>query len=306
MPLTTPRHPKPARRLSLLSAWLIVAAFVAHAAAQYAPFDPEWNKPATPHRVIGNIYYVGTTELSAFVVTTPRGHILVDAGYQETVPIIRAGMKALGLKYEDIEVLLNTQAHFDHAAGLALVKRETGARLEAMGEDAALLESGGRDDFRFGNELTFPPVKVDRVLKDGDRVELGGVTLLARHTPGHTKGATTFITTVEEQGKRYEVVFATSTTVNPGTSLLNNPKYRNIVSDWETTYRVLKSLSPDVWLSAHPSAFGGNGKAARAGQQPNPYIDPEGYRRYVEASEARFRKLLEEQTRASSPVPGAR
>ncbi len=268
---------------------------------QYAPYNPEWNKPATPHRVIGNIYYVGTTELSAFLLTTPEGHILIDTGFEESVPVIKAGMQALGLKYGDIALLLNSQAHYDHAAGLALVKRETGARLEAMGEDAALLEAGGRSDFRFGNELTFAPVKVDRVLKDGDRVELGGVTLTARHTPGHTKGATTFVTTVEEDGRRYQAVFATSISVNPGTPLLNNEKYPGIVSDWEKTYRVLKSLTPDVWMSSHARFFDMEGKSARAGQKPNPYIDPGGYRRYIDSGEAAFRILLAEEKATKAP-----
>ena len=266
--------------------------------AAQASFDPDWNKPAPPHRVIGNIYYVGTTELAVFVVTTPSGHILLDAAFDESVPIIKAGMKKLGFRYEDIKLLLSSQAHFDHVAGLARVKRETGARLEVMAEDAPLLEAGGRGDFRFGDELTFPAVKVDRLLKDGDSVELGGVTLVARHTPGHTKGATTFTTTVEEAGKKYDVVFATSLSVNPGTALVNNPKYPAILSDWEKTYRIMKSLQPDVWVSGHAGFFDMAGKAARSGQQPNPYIDPAGYRRFVESAEERFRKLLADEKKS--------
>jgi metallo-beta-lactamase class B len=277
-----------------LAALIVFACYAVVVAGQDA-FEPEWNKPGPPHRVIGNVYYVGTNELAAFLVTTPRGHILIDAAMDQSVPIIKAGMKSLGLRYEDIKVLLNSQAHYDHAAGLARVKRETGARLEAMAEDAPLLEAGGRGDFRFGDELTFPPVKVDRPLKDGDRIELGGVTLIARHTPAHTKGATTFMTTVEEAGKQYDVVFAASLTVNPGTRLLDNPKYPGIVSDWEKTYRFMKSLHPAVWVTGHAGAFDMAGKFARAGQHPNPYIDPAGYRRYVDTAETRFRKLLSDE-----------
>ena len=267
------------------------------------PFEPDWNKPAPPHRVVGNVYYVGTTELAVFVVTTPRGHILLDTAFDQSVPIIKAGMKTLGLRYEDIEVVLSSQAHYDHVAGVARVKRETGARVEVMAEDAPLLESGGRGDFRFGDELTFPPVKVDRRLKDGDRVELGGVTLIAHHTPGHTKGATTFTTTVEEAGKKYDVVFATSLSVNDGTKLLNNPKYPALVSDWEKTYRLMKSLQPDIWVAGHAGFFDMARKAARAGSSPNPYIDPAGYRRYVESAEARFRKLLADESDRRSGAP---
>jgi metallo-beta-lactamase class B len=286
----------PLALLRVRVATIVLCLAVSVVAAQDA-FEPDWNKPAQPHRVIGNLYYVGTTELAVFVMATPRGHILLDGAMDQSVPIIKAGMKTLGLRYEDIKLLLNSQAHYDHAAGLARVKRETGARLEAMAEDAPLLETGGRGDFRFGDELTFPPVKVDRRLKDGDRVELGGVTVIARHTPGHTKGATTFTTTVEEGGKKYDVVFATSLTVNPGTALLNNPKYPAILSDWEKTFSFMKSLRPDVWVSGHAGAFDMAGKAARAGQQPNPYIDPAGYRRFVDTAETRFRKLLSDERR---------
>jgi metallo-beta-lactamase class B len=254
--------------------------------------NPEWNVPATPHRVIGNIYYVGTTELTSFAMRTPKGLILLETGMEETVPVIKAGLQKLGLNYSDIKILLTSQAHYDHAAGLALVKRETGAQVAAMGPDAALLEAGGHGDFRFGDELTFPAVKVDRVLKDGDTLELGGFRLTALHTPGHTKGATTFTTRVEENGRSYDVVFATSISVNPGTALVNNRKYPNIVSDWEKTYRVLKSLTPDVWFSSHAGFFDLKGKSARLGANPNPYIDPAGYRQFVENGERQFRALL--------------
>jgi metallo-beta-lactamase class B len=246
----------------------------------------------TPHRVIADVYYVGTNEISSFLITTPKGHILLDAAFDESVPMIKANVERLGFKYADIRVLLNSQAHYDHAAGLAGVKRETHARMEAMGDDAALLEAGGKDDFRFGNEFLFPPVKVDRVLRDGDIVEQGGVKLTARHTPGHTKGATTFVTSVEEGGRRYEVVFATSITVNPGTLLVNNPKYPNIASDWEKTYAILKSLKPDVWVGGHTGFFDMAGKSSRVGQNPNPYIDPQGYARWLAEGEARYRKQL--------------
>ena len=281
---------------------LVASVFCTTLVAAQDPFEPDWNKPGPPHRVIGNVYYVGTNEIAVFVVTTPRGHILIDAAFDQSIPIIKAGMKTLGLRYEDIKLLLTSQAHYDHAAGLARVKRETGARLEAMAEDAPVLEAGGRGDFRFGDELTFPPVKVDRLLEDGDRIELGGATLIARHTPGHTKGATTFTATVEEAGKQYNVVFAASLTVNPGTVLVNNPKYPALVSDWEKTFRLMKSLPADVWVSGHTGLFDMAGKAARAGERPNRYIDPAGYRRFVENAEARFRKLLSEEKSTGAPA----
>jgi len=286
---------------SLMSRRLLTAALVlasAQVLAQSPGYDPAWNRPATPHKVIDNIYFVGTTELASFLITTPAGHILIDSGFEETVPLIKNAIRTLGFKYEDIRVLLNTQAHFDHAAGLALIKKETGARLEAMAEDAALLESGGRGDFLFGDSRPFPAVKVDRRLKDGDVVELDRVKLIARHTPGHTKGATTFVTIGIDAGRALQVVFAASTTVNPGTSLVDNPNYPDIDADWQRTYAILESLTADVWVSQHAGVFDMQGKLARREQKPNPYIDPKGFRRWVATSRERFAALLAQQLQA--------
>jgi metallo-beta-lactamase class B len=273
----------------------VLTVVAARPAAQSPGYDPEWNKPATPHKVVGNVYFVGTTELASFLITTPGGHILLDPGFDETVPLIKNAMRMLGFKYEDIRLLLTSQAHFDHAAGLAKIKRETGARLAAMAGDVALLERGGREDFAFGNERMFPPVKVDRMLNEGDSVELGGVKLLARHTPGHTKGATTFITVVAEAGRAHQVVFVTSTTVNAGTSLVDNSDYPEIVADWQLTYAILESLSPDVWLAAHSAVFDMQGKLSRLGHKDNPYVDRQGYRRHIASSRQRFAALLAQQ-----------
>jgi metallo-beta-lactamase class B len=249
--------------------------------------------------VVGNLYFVGTTELGSFLITTPAGHMLLDPGFDESVPLIRTSMTALGFKYEDIRILLTTQAHYDHVAALARIKRETGARLYAMAEDVALLESGGRDDFVLGNDGRFPPVTVDRRLRDGDVMELGGVRLTARHTPGHTKGATTFVTTAVDRGQAHQVVFAVSVTVNPGTVLVDNPKYPNILTDWERTYAILDSLSPGVWVAAHSTAFDMAGKLARREQGENPYVDATGYRSYVARGRQRFATLLAEELQKS-------
>jgi metallo-beta-lactamase class B len=195
--------------------------------------------------------------------------------------------------------LLTSQAHHDHAAALARIKRETGARLYAMAEDAPLLESGGADDFVFGNDGRFPPVAVDRRLRDGEVVALGGVRLTARHTPGHTKGATTFVTTAVDRGQAHQVVFAVSVTVNPGTVLVDNPKYPNILTDWERTYAILESLSPGVWVAAHSGVFDMGGKLARRTKGENPYVDAAGYRRYIASGRQRFATVLAEELRKS-------
>jgi metallo-beta-lactamase class B len=271
-------------------------------AAQSKSYRADWNQPATPHQVIGPVYFVGTNALASFLITTRDGHILLDPGFEQSVPLIKNSVRALGFKYEDIRILLNSQAHYDHAAGLAQIKRETGAQLAAMADDAPLLEAGGRGDFLFGDDYPFPPVTVDRRLRDGDVIELGGLRLVARHTPGHTKGAATFVTNAVDGGQAYQVVFATSTTVNPGTKLIDNPKYPNIVRDWERTYAILESLAPGVWVSAHTNVFDMTGKMTRRktgkpGQ--NPYVDPVGYRNYLTIARQRFAALLKEELAAT-------
>jgi metallo-beta-lactamase class B len=263
--------------------------------AQSSGYDPGWNQPARPHKVVGNVYFVGTNELASFLLTTPKGHILIDTGFEASVPLIKASVRQLGFRYEDIRVLLSSHAHGDHAGGFALVKKETGARLHAMHQDVALLEAGGRGDFHFRNRRVFPPVSVDTPLRDGDVVELGGVRLLARHTPGHTKGAATFTTIASDRGRAHQVVFATSTLVHPDTSLVDNRQYPEILADWQRTYAILDSLTGDVWVSQHTSVFDMQGKLSRLGQKRNPYDDPEGYRRHIAGSRQRFAALLAEQ-----------
>lgn len=281
---------------------VLIAATVAVAGvqAQYRPVEPAWNQPATPHRVVANIFFVGTNELGSFLITTRDGHILIDPGFEESIPLIKDSMRTLGFKYEDIKLLLTSQAHYDHAAALSTIKRETGARLEATAEDAALLADGGRSDFLFGTDGLFRPVKADRILKDGDVIVQGEVRVLARHTPGHTKGATTFVTTVEEGGRAHQVVFAVSTTVNPGTNLVDNPKYPRVIEDWQRTYAILETLVGDVWVAAHTGMFDMKGKLSRIGKsKTNPYVDPQGYRRYVANGRQRFSTLLAEQIRGA-------
>jgi metallo-beta-lactamase class B len=238
--------------------------------------------------------------VTAFLVTTPRGHILIDAGYAETAPQIKSNVARLGFKIGDVKILLTTQAHFDHAGGLAELKRASGARLLASREDAALMASGGKGDFAFGDRLPYEPVATDRTIADGEKISLGGVTLKAIATPGHTKGCTAFTTTVREGGKKYEVVFFGSTTA-PGYQLVGNEKYPNLVADYERTFRVSKALRPDVFLASHGSFFDLAGKAERArkGASPNPFIDPESYRRYIGETEKTFRAQLLQETPAT-------
>ena len=270
------------------------------AKAQSDETSRAWNRPVEPFRIIGNIYYVGATEVSSFLITTPKGHILLDSGLAETVPLIQANLKKLGFKIEDVKILINSHAHLDHAGGLADLKELTGAKLMASEADAELLANGGKGDFRWGDDLSYKPVKADRVLRDNDKVELGGVTLTARLTPGHTKGSTTWVMKVNEAGKQFDVIFAGSTSA-PGYKLVDNPKYPGIVADYTYTFRLLKSFHCDVFLGPHGSFFSLLDKAGRLkqGGQDNPFIDPKGYSEFLEESEKDFLEQLEKQRQAS-------
>jgi metallo-beta-lactamase class B len=261
-----------------------------------------WNQPVEPFRIVGNLYYVGASDITSFLITTPEGNILLDSGFEETVPLIRDSVKKLGFRMEDVKLLLNTHSHFDHAAGLAALKEITGAKLVTMDAEAPLLARGGKGDFRFGDDLAYPPVQADRIIHNGDTVTLGGTTLTAHLTPGHTPGCTTWTMKVTDGGKSYDVVFVGSATINPGVVLMNNPKYPQIAADYARTFKVLAKLPCDIFLAAHGSFFDLQGKAARLrkGETPNPFLDPQGYREHVRQKEELFRKQLREEAKKAT------
>jgi metallo-beta-lactamase class B len=271
----------------------VVAALAGSACTQASSATAGPVQPAVPHRIVSNIYFVGTSDVGVFLITTRDGHILVDAGPEVAVPMVAAGVTALGYRYEDLRVLLSSHAHAEHAGGLARIKRETGAQVMAMAEAAPLLARGGRDDPHVGDARTFAAVGVDRVLSDGDAIEFGGRRLLARYTPGHAPGAATFTTTVQENGRALQMVFAASTALEPSMQLAANPRYPGAIADWQRTYAVLESMVADVWVSGHTAEFDMAGKLQRAGaSSPNPYLDPQGYRRHLSDSRAAFNARL--------------
>lgn len=277
---------------------------LARAAGQADEVSRSWNQPVEPYRVIGNVYYVGASDITSFLIVTPKGHILLDSGFAETVPLIRRNVARLGFRMEDIKILINSQAHYDHSGGLAQLKQETGAQLAASEADAELLAAGGKGDFHFGDRLSYEPVKADRILRDGDRVKLGGVTMTARLTPGHTKGCTTWTMRVKEGRKIYDVVFVGSTTV-PGYKLLGNNQYPNIVDDYERTFRMMKRLPCDVFLASHGNFYSMREKAEllAQGKSPNPFIDGRGYKNFLAETEKAFREQLRRE-KLSARRPG--
>jgi metallo-beta-lactamase class B len=268
--------------------------------AQADEVSRSWNQPVKPYRVIGNIYYVGAAEVTSFLIVTPAGHILLDSGFAETVTQIKQNVVELGFRLADIKILISSHAHYDHAGGLASLKEFTGAKLMASQADSVLLAAGGKGDFHFGDRLSYTPVKADQILRDGEQVELGGVTMIFHLTPGHTKGCTTWTMKVKEGLKRYDVVFVGSATV-PGYKLVDNPNYPTIAVDYDLTFRVLKSLPCDVFLASHGSFYSMQEKSKRLaqGKKPNPFIDERGYRRFIAQTEKAFREELRRQERAT-------
>jgi metallo-beta-lactamase class B len=262
--------------------------------SQADPASRASNQPVAPFRIVGNLHYVGASDITAFLLATHRGLILLDGGFVETAAQIRDNIARLGFKPRDVKIILNSHAHYDHAGGLAQLKAWTGARLLASAGDAPLLEAGGRGDPLFGDTLPFPPVKVDHLLRDGEAVTLGDTTLVAHVTPGHTRGCTTWTTRVAEGGRHYDVVFVCSTTVLPGYRLLDHPTYPGIAGDYARTFATLAALPCDVFLGSHASFYDGSGKARRLreGAKPNPFVDPQGYRAYVAQSAAAYRERL--------------
>jgi metallo-beta-lactamase class B len=287
---------------AVFGAMLLVLACAAGLAAQTAP-GSDYLVPFPPHHVIGNVYFVGSKGLGIYLIVTPAGNILINAGLEESVSLIQQSVQKLGFKFSDVKILLISHAHFDHDAGSAAILRMTGAKYMVMDADVPVVESGGKADFFYGDRPggLYPPAKVDRVLHDGDRVELGATVLTAHLTPGHTKGCTTWTMTAEEGGQKYNVVIVGSPNVNEGYKLVNNSQYPAIAGDYERMFRVLKSLPCDVFLGAHGNYYGLEGKYARLQQGgPNPFIDSQGYKRYVDEREHTFRAELEKQQAAAA------
>ncbi len=269
-------------------------------AQEFAPGTD--SQPYPPHRMIGNIYYVGTNDVTSFLITTPKGHILIDSGYEQTVPIIEAAVGRVGFKMSDIKILLNSHAHIDHVAGMVAIKGLTGAQLFASEADARVIESGGDFDFRFTKQYRWPKCAVDRRIKDLEKVELGGVTLVAHLTPGHTAGATTWTMLVKDGDKTYNVVFLPSATINPGVTLrpdIGGYTRPGLAEDYAASFKVWRGLPCDVFLGAHAAFFAMQQKyeTPRGSAAGSPYIDPAGYQKHLDLMEKRFRDQLAAEAR---------
>ena len=278
-----------------LNALLLFSLFVG--LGLHAADPPDWTAPFPPFKIAGNLYYVGSEGLAAYLITTPRGNILINSNLESSPEQIRQSVEKLGFRLSDTKILLISHAHFDQCAGSAKMLKMTGARYEVMDADVPVIEAGGRNDFNYSDQkdLWFPPAHVDRVLHDGDTVSLGGTVLTAHKTAGHTKGTTTWTLNETEGGNTLHVVIVGSPNVNPGYKLVGNSAYPQIADDYRHEFDVLKSLPCDIFLGAHGEYFGMKAKYERwkAGDR-NAFIDPDGYKSYVadreEAFETEFRR----------------
>jgi metallo-beta-lactamase class B len=286
-------------RTNLVCVLLTIAVGTAH--AQATEDMRNRNQPVEPFRIIGNVYYVGASDIASYLIVTPAGNIVLDGGLVETAPQIEANIQHLGFKPSEVKILLNSHAHFDHAGGLAELKKTTGAKLVSMDGDADELARGGHGDFFFGDTDLFPAVTPDRIIHDGDTVSMGGTTLTAHLTAGHTRGCTTWTMTAKDAGRDYNVVFVCSASVLDGYELIDRPAHRasypGIAADYENAFRVWKSLPCDVFLGSHGQFFNLTEKreAPKKGAKETPFIDPAGYAKYVARAEADFRTELDRQ-----------
>jgi metallo-beta-lactamase class B len=262
---------------------------------QLAQFHGSYSESVEPFRIVGNVYYVGAQNIASYLITTRDGHILIDTGTNEMGPVVRANVEKLGYKLTDIGIMLSSHAHFDHIQGHAAMKKATGARVMAIREDAEALEAG-KDLSPLGSE-GWDPVKVDRRLKDGDTVLLGGTTLRATHAPGHTPGCTVWTTTVPDLGREYFVVFHGCGGPNAGVKMVGNPKFPNLVSQAMGTIAKLKQLEPDIYLTGHPQAlFEGKIDAMKTGTRPHPLlITRDAWLKMLNENEANLKKRIDDE-----------
>jgi len=261
---------------------------------QRAQFHGPYSQPEDAFRLVGNIYYVGAKNIASYLIATPQGHILVDTGTVEMTPVITASVQKLGFKLQDIKIMLSSHAHFDHVGGHAAMRRATGARVMAIRQDADALQAG-KDLSPLGDE-GWEAVKVDRVLKDGETVALGGTTLTAVWAPGHTPGCTVWTTTVPDAGRMYSVALFGCGGPNAGVKVVGNQQFPTLADDALGTFHKLKALKPDIYVTGHPQAlFMGKIERMKGGERPHPLDNPGAWTRMLDEAEANFVKRVQEE-----------
>jgi metallo-beta-lactamase class B len=273
--------PVSALKRTLLLISLLFVSFLAPAQNVTAPADthPEWSRPYQPFQIAGNLYYVGTYDLACYLIVTPKGNMLINTGLAGSLSMIKANIQALGFKFADIKILLTTQAHYDHMGAMAAIKKLTDAKMMVDEGDSEVVADGGRSDYALGgNTSTYAPVKVDRLLHNGDTIKLGGAQLVMLHHPGHTKGSCSFLFDVKDKKRTYRVLIANMPTIVTDKNFSDIPAYPGIERDYAYTLAAMKKLSFDIWLASHASQFELHSKHKPGdGYNPSAFIDRKGY-----------------------------
>ncbi|HEV7621423.1 MAG TPA: subclass B3 metallo-beta-lactamase [Flavisolibacter sp.] len=286
-------------QLTLLTINLSLTSFFSTAQKLIPPpvLQEDWSRDYEPFRICGNVYYVGTYDLACYLITTPQGHILINTGLGESVPMIRSHIEALGFRFTDIKILLATHTHFDHVGGMAEIKKLTGAKMMIHENDASVLADGGNSDYVFGGKgSSFQPVKPDRLLKEKDTVKLGGMEIVVLHHPGHTKGACSFLFTVKDEQRSYRVLIANMPSILDETKLSGMATYPDVAKDYGYTFDSMKSLEFDIWLSSHASQFGLHQKRKPGdGYHPEAFIDRQGFDVMLNNLENKYLEKLKHQ-----------
>jgi metallo-beta-lactamase class B len=279
-----------------------LSAVTAQQVKEPKPTNAEWTKPYPPFRIAGNLYYVGTYDLACYLITTSQGNILINTGLASSAQHIKNHIEALGFKFSDIKILLTTQAHYDHVAAMAAIKKQTGAQMMVDEMDAAVLANGGSSDYALGGHgSTFQPVKADRLLHDGDAIQLGDMQLVMLHHPGHTKGSCSFLFTVKDNQRSYKVLIANLPSIVTDKKFADITTYPTIAKDYAYTLKVMKNISFDIWLASHAGQFKLHDKHHPGdAYNPSAFLDQRGYHAAINELQQQFdEKLTAENPRSS-------
>jgi metallo-beta-lactamase class B len=282
-------------RFFILTLTLITLSIKMQAQQLYVPnADTDWVKDQQPFRIVGNLYYVGSYDLCSYLITTPKGHILINTGIPGSDTMIRKHVEALGFRFKDIRILLATHAHFDHVGAMAAIKHETHARLMIEEKDAALMADGGNSDFDMGGHgPMFPPVKVDKQLYNRDVVKLGGMEILVLHHPGHTKGACSFLFTVTDSVRSYRVLIVNMPSILSETKFPGMPAYPEVGKDYGNTLDTMHKIQFDIWLTSHASQFDLQEKHKPGdGYHPEAFMDRTAYDAWIDEMHAKYLKKM--------------
>jgi metallo-beta-lactamase class B len=277
----------------VLTASILFVAYFADAQTVSVPDNthPEWSAPYQPFRIAGNLYYVGTYDLACYLITTSAGNILINTGLPASADMIIKNIETLGFRPADIRILLTTQAHYDHMSGMAAIQRLTGAKMMVDSGDSSVVADGGKSDYAL--TTTFEPIKIDRLLHNGDTIRLGDARLVMLHHPGHTRGSCSFLFDVRDEQRSYRVLIANMPTIVTERKFSEIPAYPGIASDYAYTLREMKKLTFDIWLASHASQFELH-KKHTPGDKYNPaaFMDKAGYDKELKDLQRQFSEKM--------------